>query len=79
MKQVTEIYSCDVCKEQTSIQSKDIQVIFESEQTEGRQVKPYLYTLRIDICNVCLDKILSGNYMPAAHRDTIRFILKHRG
>lgn len=63
----TEKYLCDVsgCEENVpeDLRSKKIQVIFTTEQTEGRSVKPYLSTETLDICEKCLGRILEGNYL----------------
>ena len=68
---------CDVCLQEMKERgisaldplSRDtvdrIQVIFETEQTEGRTTKPYLSEEKIDICQKCLDKVLDGNYLHA--------------
>jgi hypothetical protein len=55
-----EIYSCDVCKTECKVQNQQLQVIFTTEQTEGRSIKPYLCMSKLDICNDCLDKVISG-------------------
>ena len=63
-----EIFTCDIkgCKS-TAPQNvqKRIQVIFTTDQTEGRSVKPYLSEADIDICAKCLDNVLEGNYIYA--------------
>lgn len=67
MKQ--EKYICDVkgCSNESEHKQKDIQVIFDTEQTEGRSVKPYLDTVKIDICEKCLQTILKeGKYLHAS-------------
>lgn len=55
----TVTYHCDICSKK-AILKKDIQVIFLTEQNEGRSVKPYLDVVNIDLCNYCLDEILNG-------------------
>lgn len=62
-----EIITCDVCESEDSI-SEDIQmqVVFTTEQNEGRAVKPYFEIKRIDICAVCYNRVLdSKRYMTA--------------
>ena len=55
---------CDVCKEEAKVaEEKKIQVIFTTDQTEGRGTTPYLSIEKIDICQKCNDKILRGNYL----------------
>lgn len=58
------ICKCDLCeKVSPEFQSKEIQVIFTTDQTEGRSTLPYLSNERIDICGNCLNKVLEGNYI----------------
>ena len=45
------------------INNKKLQVIFQTEQDEGRRVKDYLDTVDIDICDSCMSKILLWNYI----------------
>jgi ribosomal protein L37AE/L43A len=61
----TEIWKCDIDKCENSANHKglSIQVIFTTEQTEGRNTKPHLSNEKIDICQSCLDKVLEGNYI----------------
>lgn len=66
------IVKCDICKEEIETliarnanftgvpERKEIEVIFTTEQTEGRSTTPYLSSERIDICNKCLRKKLEG-------------------
>lgn len=59
-----EVYSCDICKneyekDKIRIETR-IQIIFTTEQTEGRGVSPYLTDKKIDICDVCFERILNG-------------------
>lgn len=64
MKKVSEIFICDVCKkEDAKMQSINYPVLFTTEQTEGRPVKPYISQQKIDVCEECLSKIikLQGN------------------
>jgi len=58
------IFNCDVCEEEMDEKpSRDIQVIFTTEQTEGRSVKPYLDIIGLDFCNICINHLLEGNYV----------------
>ena len=45
-------YYCDLCKEEGSNHPKQIQVIFTTEQQQGKNCEPYLSTEKIDICGV---------------------------
>jgi len=66
-----EIVMCDVCKEDYLHQSgeykekkkSNIQVIFTTDQTEGRPCSSYLQMVTIDICPTCFGRILDGNYL----------------
>lgn len=55
---------CDICNAE-GVKNVDIQVIFTTEQTEGRSTKPYLYNQNIDICDDCLQKRLKGESLYA--------------
>jgi len=63
----TEKWTCDIkgCKNEASLKSKNIQVIFVTEQNEGRSCTLYLSNEKIDICTGCLNHILRGNYIRA--------------
>jgi hypothetical protein len=58
-------YTCDIegCGKEAENKGTDLQVIFLTEQNEGRMCEPHLYDVRIDICNDCMKKITSGNYV----------------
>lgn len=59
MKETIEKYFCDICgKEAKDIKPLDYPVIFQTEQTEGRSVEPYIYNTNIDVCPNCCKKIL---------------------
>lgn len=59
MKEV--VFKCDICGEQDGKVkvnvSKRMQVIFMTEQDEGRCCEPYLEISEMDICDDCLKKI----------------------
>ena len=43
-----------------------IQIIFTTEQNEGRRCKPYLCNEKLNLCNKCLNNVLdNGNYIYA--------------
>ena len=52
---------CDICGSEDDITEETIQVIFTTEQTEGRGCEPYLSGHKLDICKVCKRSILKGN------------------
>lgn len=57
---------CDVCGEETRNKKIDIQVIFTTEQNEGRYHKPYLCNKKLNLCNKCFNNVLyNGNYICA--------------
>jgi hypothetical protein len=59
----TERYVCDIkdCGNNADIIGDKYQVIFHTDQTEGRSVKPYLSIETIDMCFECYDKVIKGN------------------
>lgn len=61
-KTITKIY-CDVCQQETNNKKIDIQVIFLTEQDEGRCVKPYLCNEKLNLCDNCMNTILDGQYI----------------
>lgn len=75
-------FFCDVCGEDMKTQNPTmIQVIFHTDQTEGRGVKPYLSNCDIDICESCKNHILNGNYLHgsgAMGHNTYNFTTKKR-
>lgn len=69
MKKETLI--CDLCHKEpekgTIRLNWQLQVIFTTEQTEGRSVKPYLEIVRLDVCYDCNDHIVkSKEYVVAS-------------
>lgn len=54
------LHYCDICKKECAPLSKKIQVIFESDQTDGAFCLPYLELADIDLCSDCLNKLLGG-------------------
>jgi len=63
-------HSCDVCgvdvlSTQCGIH---LQVIWTTEQTEGRPTKPNINVSpeKIDLCEKCYERVLAGNYIYAA-------------
>lgn len=57
-------YFCDVCKKELyNNQRTNIQVIFTTEQTEGRSSNPYLCEEKIHLCAICKECVLKGNYI----------------
>lgn len=57
---------CDICKNEIYKHSPiKIQVIFTTDQDEGRAVEPYFDLDSIDICDICKSHALAGNYIYA--------------
>ena len=57
MKETIEKYFCDICgKEEKDIKHINYPVIFQTEQTEGRSVEPYISNTNIDVCPNCCKK-----------------------
>lgn len=59
---------CDVCKQDLleSNARTPIQVLFTTEQTEGRGCPTYLQKCVLDLCKSCIDNVLKGNYIWAS-------------
>lgn len=59
-------YFCDIkeCENETMEEKKHMQVIFTTDQTEGRSRDPYLSLEEFHICDPCLKKVIkSGKYI----------------
>jgi hypothetical protein len=70
MKENKVLVKCDICSNDiihniNTFEGK-LQVIFTTEQTEGRSTSPYLGEEEIDLCEDCYKHLLSGNYIYAA-------------
>lgn len=63
MRDIIEIIKCDIekCGNKENVKEIKTDVIFTTDQTEGRSVKPYLSRETFDICANCLDKVFKGN------------------
>lgn len=66
-----EKHVCDICKAHVAKDDSDhidvrLQVIFTTEQTEGRSTTPYLFPVKVDVCDDCMATILQGNYVYAS-------------
>ena len=58
------IMHCDIEKcesKNATAYNGSIQVIFTTEQTEGRPIKPHPLNVKIDLCSSCLQKVCEGN------------------
>ena len=60
---------CDIknCKNEIpnvkNYTKKQLDIIFTTEQTEGRPTKPYLTRENLDLCDNCYEKVLRENYI----------------
>jgi len=52
--------TCDICSRLEAI-PENIQVVFKTDQTEGRACSPYLDIVWMDICHTCINKIIEWN------------------
>jgi hypothetical protein len=64
------IILCDVCEQgamncEGGKRNQEIQVIFTTEQEEGRTSPAYLSMTKLDLCCDCFMKVLNGNYIYA--------------
>ena len=63
---VITTYICDVCSLESEKNCMNkMQVIFFTEQTEGRATKPYISNVDICVCIDCMAIVLKGNYIKA--------------
>jgi hypothetical protein len=51
---------CDICESVTKNEKEEIQVIFTTEQTEGKSCEPYLEIVKMNVCISCKKDILKG-------------------
>lgn len=63
-----KITTCDVCSSEltdisNSLLRSSVTVVFTTEQTEGRSIKPYLSLQTMDMCPACLKTMLSGKML----------------
>lgn len=60
-------YFCDVhiCSNKAILKEHPTQVIFITEQTEGRACKPYFSNEKLDLCDRCAKIMLKGFYLHA--------------
>lgn len=63
-----ESYTCDICGKPCTLDDHidDLQVIFTTEQTEGRSVEPHLCSVDLYVCDACKEHLLEGNYLFAS-------------
>lgn len=61
-------YSCDIngCSDEVTHRLETLQVIFTTEQDEGRATAPYLGKESLDLCDHHFDRVLQGDAIWAA-------------
>lgn len=64
-----EKYICDIanCDNETNNIGIQMQIIFTTEQTEGRNVEPYFSIENLDLCEKCLNITLKERKYIIAH------------
>ena len=60
MREETIKITCDIHNCSDDAKGAKVQVIFLTEQTEGRSTDPYLQIAKIDLCENCYKNILKG-------------------
>lgn len=55
------LHKCDICGGDATELKKQIQVVFITEQTEGRPTSPHLSNETLDLCKVCLDRLVRSH------------------
>ena len=69
----TELMHCDIkdCKNtwefKENYRKAEMQVIFHTEQTEGRCTEPYFQLLKLDMCGECGEKVMTSKRYLEAH------------
>lgn len=59
-----QLILCDICEKEVKNPTKEpkqYNIIFDTEQTEGRGVKPYFTKEKLDLCEECLKKLKDWN------------------
>lgn len=69
---VIKEYFCDLCEKEVDKQSKlksvSIPVKFTTEQNEGRSCTPYLEQHKFEVCESCIDRVVTvGAYGAQGH------------
>jgi hypothetical protein len=54
-------HRCDLCQKPATHLQEQVQIVFTTEQTEGRPTKPHLSIERLDLCDKCLQQIIDSN------------------
>lgn len=58
-----EIFNCDVCGKETDVKKKRMDVLFTTDQTEGRSCDTHLSQEDVELCGNCMAHVLKGNYI----------------
>lgn len=59
-------HKCDVCREPANHLQVKVQVVFTTEQTEGRPTTPHLSIDALDLCEGCLQQIIRRHPVKAS-------------
>lgn len=51
-------HKCDICGADAKHLQTKLQVVFTTEQTEGRPTTPHLSVEQLDLCGGCLQRII---------------------
>lgn len=65
----TTTTNCDICAAAIIRPEKEpakIQVVFNTEQTEGKYTTPHLYLQNMDICPECLQRLINEHPLIAS-------------
>ena len=58
-----DTFTCDLCGRQLAegdmTHLDNVPVLFTTEQTEGRQVTPYVEQVPLDLCHDCVDHLVN--------------------
>lgn len=73
IKKTIEKYFCDICGKESDTQSISCPVLFLTDQTEGKPVRPYITYETLDLCDSCLRKVVSVSAIGAQGYNTYSF------
>jgi len=67
MKEI--IKKCDIenSKHCGTARTYEVDVVFSTEQNEGRTTSPYIDRVEIELCEACRNKMLTERIMPKAY------------
>lgn len=59
-------HKCDICGSDATHLKQKLQVVFTTEQTEGRPMSPHLSDQSLDLCERCLGRIIDRHPVRAS-------------